>query len=207
MISPRFLIYLIVIGIGLLYGLIHFSKLRLHFKILTFFLALVFSSEVLSRVIGMQMNSSMPVYHFFIPLELIMLGLFYWLAFKKSYRLILIIALTGCVASVTNSFLLQSITEFPTYSYLFLLLFVISLSMIHLLKSATQPTIFRFSQIPVFWVNVAGLLFFSTTLFFFGFKNIFNFENEIYGWIVYGITISTYLLYFYSIVLEKRNEL
>ena len=204
--NPRFLLYLTLIAFGFLYGLFHLKKLRFYFKLHVLFMGTVLISEVTSRILGEQINNSMPTYHFLIPIEFLFFGSFYWFAFEKKTKPILIITILGVIISIINSVLIQSLLKFPTYSFLLLLLFVITLSLVHLNKMTISRNSVRLDQNPIFWFNLSGLIFFSTTLFFFGFKNIFNFKNELYDWLIFSITFSTYVLYTYSIILEKKQN-
>lgn len=202
--SPRFNIYLTMLFLGFLYGLKNYLNLGSHFKALVLYLGFSFISEFISRILKVEFANSMPIYHFLIPIQFLFFGYFYSKLFKKNASLIISIAISFSIISGFITIIVQTLDKFPTYSFLILLLFVIVLALFNFKKMISDQNSIVICQTPVFWFNISGLIFFSTTLFFFGFKNVFNFKNDYYNWLTYGITILSYVFYIYSIHLEKK---
>lgn len=204
MISPRFLFYLILIASGFIYGLANLSKLNLHIKILVFYLGAILISESSTRVMVYYENNCMPIYHILIPIQFIFFGCFYTLLLRKKSRLILSITFLAFIASILNSIYFQSLNTFPTFSFLFLSLFVVSLTLFHFKKTSNLVQTPLISQLPEFWINTSELLFFSLCLFYFGFKNLFHFNDLFYDWFIYSLTMLMYTCYILAIRLDRK---
>lgn len=207
MLSPRFTIYLLIIGFSFVYGLMNFRKLSPQIKILVLYLGIVFISEVFSRLLEAKIENSMPTYHILIPIQILFFGFFYSILIKKKSKLILLITSIITILTLINSLFVQHVFKFPTFSLLIFLLFIITLTLYHFHHLSTSPANVSITKLPEFWIDVSGLFFYSMTLFFFGFKNLFHFENIFYDWFIYSITLLMYVFYSYAIYLDKENTL
>ena len=67
--SPRFIIYFLLLLVIVLFGVTRFKKLHPPFKLLTAVFVITLISELASRYLAHTIQNSRPAYHFFISLE------------------------------------------------------------------------------------------------------------------------------------------
>lgn len=112
--STRFKIYLALLLISAITGLLKFRKLEPGYRYLTVLLIITFISEVISRVLIAEIRNSSPVYHFFSPLELVLLAFILWnLSLSPIIRRSVIVVYAGLVVfSIINSLFFQHLMTF-----------------------------------------------------------------------------------------------
>lgn len=204
--NPRFNIYLLVLLIGALYGLKNLKRLSPQMKLIVYYLIIVFVSELFSRYLKYKINNTMLAYHILIPFQFIFNGYLYSTLIQKKRNHIFFFTLLFSLLSVLNSISIQPYTTYPTLSFLLLLLFNVSLILYHFSILSRFHIARKITQIPMFWINISGLIFYSLSIFYFGFKNIFNLGNPLYHWFLYFLTLLMYLFYIYSLSLDSRTS-
>lgn len=172
--SVRFILYLLLLLSIFIFCFYNFKRLTSYAKGLFLLVTIVLISEVSSRVVGFYFKVSHPTYHVLTPL-FFFLYLFIHLklfSFNKYIRIILIsIAFVSFCASIYISLFVQSILEFPTYTFSFLSFYVVLSSLIGFNTMLNNPIEIPLFKQPAFWFNFGNILFYCVTFFTFGFFN------------------------------------
>ncbi|XOV68013.1 MAG: hypothetical protein ACFHU9_02345 [Fluviicola sp.] len=204
MLTTRYLIYISILLIISLYGMITYRKHDQRFKYLILLVVFVFVSEVMTRVAAYTWRSSMPVYHFMVPVQLVL----FWLVYSTKLKNTLLAILFGSafLFSLFYSGFAQSILTFPSIQICFLSFVVILASLVDLkglLKTSTQ---LKLSENPNVWFNFGNITFYSLTFFIFGLMNISIdiFPDWIYTFIFFANLI-LYVCYGIAIHYSRKN--
>ena len=197
----RFYPYAIVYSIAILYGSWRNKYLRLPFQLLLFLLIYSFAGEIFVNILGKQINTGGPYYHFHVMLEYGFLAIIYYSSILKQYRwgkywlYLSVIAVLSF--NLLNSFYWQPITEsaLPTNGILVSSTFVLFMGLItytSLLNYSSNTPLIKTS---VFWFNTGTILFYLTGFFIFAlFKKYMS--SDIYSDIVKNILyISNLIMY------------
>jgi hypothetical protein len=130
--------------------------------------------EVLSYVMGhyLRMNN-IPLLHLYTPVEFCLITIFYARVLPVVFRGKRLWWITGSfiVFSAVNSFYLQNLYAFNTYSRGLEAAFFICLSLICFGRMIRELNNDRPQHDPVFWINAGFLLYFSGALFLFILSN------------------------------------
>lgn len=116
--TTRFLIYLLLLFIGVLIGIVRYRSLTIPFKFLFVFISYTFCSEATSRFLIPYLKSSFPVYHFYVILSTTILMLIYFSLFSdKVVKIsIAIVNTLFIIYSSINSIFFQKLFSFPSNS-------------------------------------------------------------------------------------------
>lgn len=203
--SAKFIIYFILLSTVLVFGLIKLKRLNKPLKLLLILIILVWCSEITSRWISIQFKSSLPVYHFLIPLQF-MLYLFLYmhiLNLKASSLFFLkILLIAGLFFSIVNSLFFQTLFLFPSNSLFLLSIFLVTCSLIHFLRMLRNPLNHSPLRDSFFWFSAGNLVFYCLTFFIFGFFNpLLKLAGHLPAWansIIFSANLLLYGSYFMS---------
>ena len=210
----RFLIYILCLFFIFFYSTYNYKRLKPYARGIFLLISVVLLSEIASKVVGHYYKVSHPTYHVLTPLFFflylsIYLKLFY---FNNFIRLILItIASLAFLSSIYISFFVQSIFEFPTYTFSFLSFYVVLSSLIGFNCMLSNPIDIPLLRQPAFWFNFGNVLFYCVTFFTFGFFNpIYKLLKTIPEWLyllIWFMNLILYRSYFLTLRLSlKPNQ-
>lgn len=159
-----FFIYLGVIVMAIIGGLYNLKYKDKASKILLVLLCLTLASEITSHWAAMKFHNNMFVYHFFAPIQLIVVGMYFdniVHRFKKR-KVATVIGIIAAMAAVVNAVFFQSLQILNSNFLLFegLIIMALSLYTFQLILSDERINIFRYGH---FWMIVILIFFWSVT--------------------------------------------
>lgn len=197
--TPKFLVYIFLLSGAIVFGLIHFKNLNKSLKILLLLLVTVWSSEMTGRIISHYYKTSLPVYHFLLPFQLMLYLLLYIQILNLQKRQLLafkILLLSSVLFSIVNTLYSQSLFLFPSNALFLLSILVVFCSLLHFLSMLRKPGTISPLKDPYFWISSGNLVFYCITFFLFGFFNpMLKIAGHLPSWAGYIIFIANLLLY------------
>lgn len=173
--QTQFNIYLIIVGIGFIYGLVSFKKLTKPFKILVILIGYVFFAEVTVRYILPHFTKHIePLYHLNVLVIIVLNAFIYFNLFQPNLRLkrVVIGLASFCGAlALSNSFAYQGLYTFPSFGIAAQIFLSIALALLFfnlMLKTRNETPLLKQD---VFWFNAGTLIFCSFTSVSFIFHN------------------------------------
>ncbi|UKN01087.1 hypothetical protein K6119_15255 [Paracrocinitomix mangrovi] len=214
MFSTRFIIYLIVLFVTLVWGLVHFKKLSNSYKLLVLLVGYTFISETLSRFYYLFAATTFPLYHIIAVVSIILNAMIYTkLSYnnKKSNSIIIGISAVFLTLCILNSVLVQPINTFPSHSLMLHGLQSISLALFSYLQMLKHPSEVSLTKQPMFWLNTGNFVFYGLTFTIFSVFNVFYPTATMASWVYWLIwmgNIFLYSCYFLAIHLNlsTKNE-
>jgi hypothetical protein len=190
-----FIVYFSIIVISTLVGISRLKQLNKSSKLLLLLLILTLFSESLANYLRFNSIPNTWIYHVFMPIEFVVLGLMYYTEFKKKIVIFLIIAFV--TLSIINSLFIQNYNEvFNSYTFIVYCILSLILSLIFLYLLITSKTQEVFTQFPLFWISIAFSIFNIINLFLLGTHNTLTGQYESIDRIFSNIRFfSNYLLY------------
>jgi hypothetical protein len=161
--------------IAFLLGFYLYKRFPREIKILYYFVALGAVTEIYNKIhINYILKNSMPIGHFYYPLAIILLGIFYiqiLKGFLKPAWIIVTISayVTYCIINVV---FIQGLFEYPsvTASLGSLILFLFSVA--YFVKVMSEAKIEKLSTNPHIWVNTGILFYYSLGFFYHSLYNL-----------------------------------
>jgi hypothetical protein len=198
---------------GFIAGLFIYSRIK-YLRPIVLLLGLTFVSEIASRFFAKYLHNSNPVYHFFNPLQVVLLGCFFYMAVEKPVlkKGIMISIMGMLVFSVLCSVFINGLMIFPEY-FLNVSTFVViiwaTILFIQILDLPAEQNIFKK---PVFVISMAILWFYLFAFSFVLLHNYFlkhNVSSKYIGILHYYSNIIYYTLLLTAMILaysSLRNE-
>ena len=209
--SIRFIIYLSLIAIILIYGLIRIKKINPPFKFLVLLIGLTLLSECISRLYGFYYKTTFPVYHFYIPFA-ILLNSFIYLKLldfnSKIQSSIQGVTLLFITLSILNTYFLQTINTFSSYGIILHGFQTLLLSLILFFKMLQEPSETPLRKQAVFWFNTGNFVFYGMTFTIFALYNFYYQTVKMSSWVYLVIwfgNIFLYSTYFIAIYLNSKE--
>jgi hypothetical protein len=196
-----------VILSGIVVGIFRYQKLSEPLRLVTILLLITFISEAIGRVLAWSIRNSSPVYHFYSPLEcLLLLLIFSRLTRRKSNKYIIKYTFVGLILwSVLNSLFLQGFYEFNSNIDIIKMpatFCIASIIVFEMLEPSEQDNSIFTSEmiiiISVLWFNIAAFIFYVSynyllksgvdkkTL------NLVHFVSNIVYYLLLLVAVSTY---------------
>lgn len=207
----RFLIYLLLLFAAVMIGVYRFKNIATPFKILFYLLICTLISEIVTRILVKAIKNSSPAYHFYLPIQFILLFLIYSLLFRvNEKRIIIVVICVSITINFLNSFYFQSLLRFPSNMALLNSSIFIMFSLFYfkkMLQVVSQKSIFRQS---VFWFNSGVLIFFSTTFLFWGFYNFLlksHISTKPISTVIYFVNILIYSMFSVGLLLNEKKSI
>lgn len=141
-------------------GAVRYKRLSESSRWLLLLILLLFVREILAYWIGHIYRTNLIVYHFFIPLQCVVLLIVYSIELKKYRRFIwisILIVLSGGVSSLLIH-RHQLTAVFPTTLENGVDILSVMVILLYLRELINQPTIHPFGQYPLFWISIGWLL-------------------------------------------------
>lgn len=206
--DSRYLLYLLLLLTASVFGLTQFKRQGLQFRIFVCYFALIFTSEVLTRVIGYYYQTSMPIYHVLVPLQMLFYSFFFSLLFTSGNprKIVVIVGLFASLLSIANSLFWQSVFEMPSNAIILLSLLTITLVMLSFRHLLNHPSETKLLRTPLFWFNVGSLVFYGYTFLFIGFYNLFGIYLEWADDVMWLPNMFMYSSYFYALYLASKKR-
>jgi hypothetical protein len=205
--SPRYIVYLILLISVLVFGIIQFRRLSGRFKILLYLLIIVLVSEISSRILVVKLETSLPTYHFLIPIQVVVYGLIYAYPYKNKTMTYLSFGICFLLC-LFNTLFIQDIFDFPSYSLILLSTCLIISALLDFNRMLKVPTSIKLLSLPDFWFNLGTLLFYSMSFFVFSFLNEgIQFYPIIQLLYIVILNLFMYSSYGYSIYLDSRKKI
>lgn len=119
--NTQFIIYLFLLTLSFITSVYHYKSSDGASRIISLLLGLTVLSETISYFFAKKYHNNMPVYHFFNPVELFMVALYFNMSidsFRKR-NIGIYIGLTGIILSTLNTIFLQPLFSLNSYFLLF----------------------------------------------------------------------------------------
>ncbi|GAB3027697.1 hypothetical protein GCM10027051_35800 [Niabella terrae] len=169
-IELRFIVYLLLLLAITVFGCIHYKKLSTSFRLIVLFIGYTFLSELGTRFL----KNGGPFYHFFIPVQYLVLTGFYSFYLEKFRTLLNWSAPVFVLLCIINLRYYQSVYAIPSNPTLVAGLIITICALLlfqQMLKSLSGLPIYRQE---LFWFNTGVLIQFSITFFCWSFYNYFR---------------------------------
>lgn len=146
--------YLALLTLSLLIGLRKYKILDTPSRIIVILLLVTLISESLSYVLAVKYSNNMPLYHFFNPIELSIIAIYYNYSIKtfRKRNIGYIIAIIGTTGSILNSIFLQPIDTLNSYFLLFEGLLIIFMSLYSYIEIFRDIDLYAITN-PHFWFS------------------------------------------------------
>lgn len=208
-----FIIYLLLLMIGIAWGYINRRSISFAFLALSQLLAWIFTLEIIGLYIQQRTTTNFPVYHIIHFVEIVYFGLiFSSLLRSKSFLWLtmVILSFSFSVTSIYLSIYYHGLNSFPSINNLLLSLYAVFGGLVLFLKMMQHPTPNPILKQSVFWFAAGVLFFHSITFFFFGYYNILaRNATQFPSWGYTLIKASNYILYscyFLAIFFDSRGK-
>jgi len=211
-VSLRFLFYLLLLLVTIVYGLYCYKSLSKPFRVLVLLVLCVFLSECLGRWFVHKHQSNFPSYHILILAQMILYPYIYLNvlpALSGHGKIITALGIAGFCFSAINSFFIQTFYVFPSYSILLLSLFIVCMALLSFYYMLEQPEDRSPLKAPLFWMNFGNLFFYCITFFMFGFFTPFiKRTGNLPEWafiFIFAANLGLYVCYLVALHLEKKR--
>ncbi|MCR9154064.1 MAG: hypothetical protein NXI09_08145 [Bacteroidetes bacterium] len=206
--NPGFLFSYAIFFSAAVYGVRHFKKLAPAYRVLVLLLVTVTISETMSRIIAYQYNSTVPVYHFLIPFQIVFHSLIFKNLFiaKSASRLFLILGGIVLMLSIAIS-INDGLFVFPSFNITWLSFYLILGTLYLFFQLVQNPSDKSLFSLAEFWFAMGTLFFYAGTFLIYGLYDYFTIDGRRLPSWVSKVTLTLnwilYLSYFISIYLER----
>jgi hypothetical protein len=206
------IIYYSNLLISALVGCVLFRKIEIQYKWLTVLIVLTLISEMTAKYVayGLDKPNSI-VYHFFTPLEYILLVIIfiYFINQKKWNRIITGSAAGLLVFEIVNTIYFQPLQETNTNTIIMESTLLVGLSLLLFLKIRETPSKQNILKKGVFWFNSAVLCYYSFNIIIWGFHSMKVYLLDNPPQIIYDFNMILsgilYLIYMLAIILNSKR--
>lgn len=200
-------IYFGIILLGTVVGLIRFISLNTSSKFMLLVLLLTLVSEGLTTSYRFYGLNNVFIYHIFMPVEFILVGITYYMEIRNKW--IIMVLILVILFEVFNSLFIQNYEmEFGTYA--FIVQFIVStfFNLWYLRKLLDEKKEVGFYAYPLFWMSLGFTIFNIINLFMLGTINTIAVKIPNIGLIFKNIRFfSNYLLYgFFILAFLSKQE-
>lgn len=154
--------------IPLALGIYVFRKLGDKLKILFYYICITAVADIVSSLVARTGTNTMPGAHIYVPVELVVLTLFYANYVKEyiSKKYIWIIIGTFVIISIMNALFFQKVTVYPNIPRAVECIVMVIYSVLYFHKVMVEAKIKKLSKEPMIWINTGILCYFSFDFFF-----------------------------------------
>lgn len=199
------LVAFILLFLPLVISIVRYKSLNSSQRKLSILVLCIVIVEITSRLLWYKKVNNLPVYHFYIIIEFILIIYIYKdelsRLFPKLFFTILSVGFT--VFSIVNTVFLQDINTFNSNATTLLGILVIFLSLSYFYALLKEVKYSALEINPMFWINAGFLIYFSSNLIlFFINNNMFQGSTEA-SYLVWGLhaIVNIVLTIFYTIAL------
>lgn len=207
----RFIIYLILIFLGIILGLRNWRRLNLSQKYIWAILVFVFGIELTGRLLAIKMGSSFPVYHLYLPISLLLLIKVYLLHFAKGKSEIILKSIGTIIffACMWLSHFYSKWINFPSMQFVLISACIVMLSLFSIKQLLQSPSLVPLYKQVKFMFGMANIFFYSINFFIFSLFDPFKKHHFLIPeWeftILYLSNIILYLIYLYCLSLDEAQ--
>lgn len=200
---------LTAVGAGI--GFANYRSTPKHVRPIIFYLAYIFIGEVANYIMAKYLKNNMPGYHIGIPIELLILMLFFYrnIDNEKIYRFIPGITVILIFSSIINTLFFQPLKTLPdNISTVFPIIIIVFTAYLFFEKLETngQEDIFKdpafLATIALLWFNIISFLFFL----FYPFLTRQKISTVAISKIHYISNIVFYLILFYAMIVNFNSK-
>lgn len=154
--------------VPLVFGLFAFKNLGDRLKILFYYVCFASVVSILTSLIANSGTNTMPLLHMYVPVELLLLTLFYVNYIKEYINRKYIWAILGAFIafSVLNVLFFQKIATYPYLLRAVESIILVVFSVLYFYKVMVEAKIKKLSKDPMIWINTGMLFYFSGNFFF-----------------------------------------
>ncbi len=213
MTGAPFYAYLFIIAAGFFTGLLSFKKFS-KLSPVTLLLLVTFISEIIARFCAIKFRNNMPVYHIFSPIQLSLVGLFFFKNLEKGFikNILPFIITAAALFSIVNAVFIQGIKTYPSYFFNLESLIIILYSSVLFIQFLERPSSENIFKNPVFIADIAILWFYLFSFLYFllyGYLTKMNISSMVLGKIHLISNYIYYLMLFIATLtayLQTRND-
>lgn len=189
--------------IAFVLGIFLYKKFPSEIKVIYYFVILGVITEIYNKIhIHFIMKNSMPVGHFYFPIVIIILGIFYIRLLKGFIKPKWIVAIISVyiIYSIINTAFIQGLFQYASVTAALgsLILFLFSIS--YFIKVMVEAKIKTLRTSPLIWINTAVLIYYSVSFFYHSFYNIL-YKSSLDAMYVAVNVFSLFNLLFYLIII------
>ncbi len=192
-----------------LIGLIKIRKLSTVSKLIIVYVIISLITEYVAKKFALYYNDNTPVFHVFIPIQILFFSLLYFkvLEIKKHKITYWSLVLAFITLSIVISYNTSLWGFFPSKNFIILCSLVFPLSLLFFKKMISNPVLTILELQPYFWINIGTFVFFTLVFFILGFHASLklNVPFWIYD-ILWGANFLMYLSYFIAIILDSHSK-
>ncbi len=150
-------------------GIFKYRQFGKDLRFIFYFVVFGTITEIVTRIIiFFGATNTLPVTHFYLMIEFLVLGLFYrdvlWNILPK--RIMLIIIVLFEVYCLINTFFLQSVFEYPSVVQAVSKLLLVGFSILFFYKVMIETSVPNLWKEPLIYINIAILVYYSGNLFY-----------------------------------------
>lgn len=208
--SVRYILYLVLICFGIVFGLIKNKSLNSFQNKLRYLLLWVFIIEVSGRVCAYTFKTSFPVYHFYLP-GILIFHILFFKDFFVSYLSRTFVKIVGFILLPIVLFISQfysSWIDFPSYQSVLISLYIVTSSLFCIKEMLEEPSLVPLHKQLKFVFCISNSFFYSINFFIFGLFDPFKKESLLIPeWefdVLYFSNIILYSLYIYCLSIDEK---
>lgn len=194
-------------------SLYNFSYLTKGLKTLSYYLYFSLTIEILVKLFNEYIDNNLPALHVFTLIEFLLISMVYFYSINSNVikRLVLTITLLVSVFIVINSIYIQNIFSFNTNARAIENVVFIIYPLAFFYSILKELKILKLEKEPMFWINIAILLYFSCNLFIFIFSNYIidslSHVNNLWIWFVHGFfNMLMYILFAIGLWYSRKKN-
>lgn len=173
-ISTLLIIPYYFIGLSMLVGILTYRRHTRTQRILFLLIIITAVVEALSTLLWSKKINNMPIFHIYGVVEFLLLSSIYknklYSFNSKRWMNVMMILFVGF--SLINVLFIQNLHEFNSNGLTFSSLCMIFFSILYFIQLLRESKYSSLERIPMFWINVGVLIYFSSSIFLFHLSNM-----------------------------------
>jgi len=216
MFPPAFIVFLAIVFLAFIVGLLIYKQ-QIKIRPLVILMGLTIVSEITSVFFAKYYRNNSPVYHCFNPLQIVLLGCFFYKVFEKKILkdFVLYTTIGMILFAIISTIFIEGIMEFPTVFLNVETLVLILWSALLFIQKLDAPSDENVFKNPVFVISI-GVLWFNLFSFVFFLLYSYMLTNKISiktisllhffsNYIYYGLILVAFIMYRSSSRYERCN--
>ncbi|TAM93712.1 MAG: hypothetical protein EPN39_19425 [Chitinophagaceae bacterium] len=173
-VTAQFIIYLTVLLFALLCALRRFRQQERSLKIIALWLIVTVISESLAAFMSRYYQNNMPVYHFYAPVSLLLIALYYHYSIPvfQRYHIGYIIGIAGIIAAIINTVFIQPLTSLDSNLMLFSGICITTMALFAFYAMFTDDTGLPLTGNIHFWISFLFLFYWCGTFLIWAFLQV-----------------------------------
>ncbi len=201
-----YLILFVPLGIGLY----KYKRLIKEQKLLLLIIIALIVNDGLTFYLREQNQSNLWVYHYYVPIQFCLITVLYrhMLKLIVSGKVMVFIGMIFVLFSLANTLFLQGIEQFNTNAILISNVVFVLFSLLFFYQLLKAPLIEELERLPQFWINLAVLIYYSSSsVLFYMVNHVLKIDTKSLA-IVWTVNIGLYVILncLYSVGLWKVQK-